>query len=231
MSFCYDCFRNFFLPESISLTRGNTSSQIGSLVQDMKKTHYPCLNFPHGCPQGVMMGLKEQTEMAMVFFLGQHQAKKVSEGVVKFSEIEQDQWSSVKEYFDTALLPVTGLKGNEQPWEVTKALKELRDALDFLEIPYKGRTVTYPSIHFINEENGESAINTCCRRLKEAGFSYVVVVTANEDLASLHLAEADLLFFLNSSKSGVNPEEYKNEIALKVQQLWFGSNKCYIITK
>ncbi|AQR79931.1 hypothetical protein BXP28_21775 [Paenibacillus larvae subsp. larvae] len=150
---------------------------------------------------------------------------------MKFSEIEQDQWSSVKEYFDTALLPVTGLKGNEQPWEVTKALEELRDALDFLEIPYKGRTVTYPSIHFINEENGESAINTCCRRLKEAGFSYVVVVTANEDLASLHLAEADLLFFLNSSKSGVNPEEYKNEIALKVQQLWFGSNKCYIITK
>lgn len=152
------------------------------------------------------------------------QNKKVSEHVVKFSEMEQDQWSSVKEYFDTVVLPVTGLKGNEQPWEATKALEELRDALDFLEIPYKGRTVTYPAIHYINKEYGESAINMCCRQLKEAGFSYVVVVTADEELSSLDLAEADLFFFLNSSKTGVNPEDYKNEIALKLQQLWFGSN-------
>ena len=54
-------------------------------------------------------------------------------------------------YLDTCLLPVTGLTGKESPVEAGDRLEQLRDLLDLLEIPYHGRTVTYPAWHYAED--------------------------------------------------------------------------------
>lgn len=69
---------------------------------------------------------------------------------MKFSDIEEQTWDELRPYLDTAVLPVTGLNGGETPWEATRELEYLRDALDLIEIPFKGRIVTYPATIFLN---------------------------------------------------------------------------------
>jgi len=41
---------------------------------------------------------------------------------MKFSEFDGERWAELQLYFDTAILPVTGLAGNESPDEATAAL-------------------------------------------------------------------------------------------------------------
>ncbi|MGO4375464.1 DUF2487 family protein, partial [Paenibacillus sp. MCAF20] len=67
---------------------------------------------------------------------------------MKFSEIEKEQWEELRPYLDTCLLPVTGMDGSEQPYEATEWLERLRDIMDLIEIPFKGRVVTYPACHY-----------------------------------------------------------------------------------
>ena len=67
---------------------------------------------------------------------------------MKFSEVEEATWSELSPYFDTCLIPYTGLSGKVCPIEATEALARLRDFMDLVEIPFKGRIITYPAVQY-----------------------------------------------------------------------------------
>ncbi|WP_128894422.1 DUF2487 family protein [Longirhabdus pacifica] len=135
---------------------------------------------------------------------------------MKFSEIESEQWESLKPYLDTCLLPLGGLHGSESPIEVITALEKLRDVLDIVEVPYKGRVVTYPAIQYQwhEEVTFVQMVDQICHQLKQQ-FTFVIVVTADEKIENMQFAHADMLV---SSKHLDNP--MKEEILQSVQQLW-----------
>lgn len=137
---------------------------------------------------------------------------------MKFNEITENQWAQMKPYFDTCLLPVTGLSGMEQPWEATKSLEKLRELMDLLEIPFKGRMVTYPAFHFIsNDAHIWNSVETVCDRLKQENFAYVIVVTCLPEENHLNCPSADL-WITPDGESDLTV--VKSSIALKVRELW-----------
>lgn len=94
---------------------------------------------------------------------------------MKFSEFDGERWAELQLYFDTCILPVTGLTGGESPAEATAALERLRDLLDLIEIPFKGRTVTYPALNYVTE--GSEAVERIAGQMRTAGFRHVIVVS------------------------------------------------------
>src|SRR5690606_8279915 len=68
---------------------------------------------------------------------------------VKFSDIRESDWPQLAPWMDTCLLPVTGLAGTEAPHEAARRLEKLRDLLDLVEKPYRGRVVTYPAFQYL----------------------------------------------------------------------------------
>lgn len=143
---------------------------------------------------------------------------------MKFSDITKQQWDELKPYLDTCLLPFTGLQGNESPWETTTALERLRDAMDTIEHPFKGRIVTYPAYHYHVEGSlpVSQHIDEICKRLKQGvGFSYVIVVCAQEEAALESCTEPDLILTIQTDDKGVVAD--RKEIQEKIQQLWFPS--------
>jgi 23S rRNA (pseudouridine1915-N3)-methyltransferase len=113
---------------------------------------------------------------------------------MKFSEIEKAQWDELQPYLDTCLLPITGLTGMEAPWKATEILENLRDIMRYLEVPYKGRIVTYPAIHYSQEpEQLCPYVNQLCDNLKKGGFTFVIIITLDAVVGSLTFDQADLL--------------------------------------
>jgi 23S rRNA (pseudouridine1915-N3)-methyltransferase len=139
---------------------------------------------------------------------------------MKFSDISKEEWDGLQPYLDTCLLPVTGLTGNEQPWQATEALEKLRDALELIEIPYKGRLVTYPALHYIQGTDIAVQINSLSLRLKEAGFVYVIVLTIEPDSQHWEKETVDEIFFVDMEKWQDEYREMKAAIAEKLQRLW-----------
>ncbi|SFK91362.1 Protein of unknown function [Paenibacillus sp. 1_12] len=145
---------------------------------------------------------------------------------MKFSDVNEKTWDDLRPYVDTCLLPVTGITGAEQPWEATCALEDLRDALDLFEIPYKGRVLTYPALHYVLGDSGLEHVNTVCAQLKASGFAFVVVVSANADLADLlSHTQADLAFTLTPDLLTESLPAEKKRIAEKLMLLWAGKNQ------
>ena len=135
---------------------------------------------------------------------------------MKFSEIEQEQWEELKPYLDTCLLPITGLDGSESPVEATLALENLRDIMDLVEIPYRGRVVTYPACHYYSVDPAAQAqIASYCRSLRGQGFKYIILITAQ-----LHIAfptnEADL--WITPTDNGEIPSS--DQVNLQIRELW-----------
>ena len=99
---------------------------------------------------------------------------------MKFSEIDESKWIELKPYLDTVLLPITGMSGDESPVEATVCLEQLRDIMDLVEIPFYGRLVTYPALHYYihNRIEMESHIKAVCQQLKEQGFKHVILISA-----------------------------------------------------
>lgn len=146
---------------------------------------------------------------------------------MKFSEIPETQWEELRPYLDTCLLPVTGLRGTEAPWQAASELERLRDALDLLEIPFKGRTVTYPAIHFVPPGSAETFLGETCIRLKEAGFRYVLIVTAkSQEELVLNPEElegkADLLLRFTPDELRRSASDAKRRATEEVMALWNG---------
>mgnify|MGYP001233703484 CR=1 FL=1 len=110
---------------------------------------------------------------------------------MKFSEIKREDWASLAPYLDTCLLPVSGLGGEESPVEAADRLEQLRDLLDLLERPFRGRTVTYPAWHYVPDiAAAKEQIARTVRKLRGQGFRFIIIVTVMEQLAELQ-GEAD----------------------------------------
>jgi len=140
---------------------------------------------------------------------------------MKFSEIESSSWEELRPYLDTCLIPVTALTGLEQPHEVTEKLERLRDIMDRIEIPFKGRIVTYPAFQYGNTQITE-LINDVCRNIKLSGFKYAIVISADEAWTPNGLADANLIVTAESYPSYKTPDGAE-QIRQVVQALWQSS--------
>ncbi|MBM6995478.1 DUF2487 family protein [Paenibacillus sp. DXFW5] len=137
---------------------------------------------------------------------------------MKFSEIEASAWEELRPYLDTCVIPVTGLTGLERPYEVTEKLERLRDILDWVEIPFKGRVVTYPSFQYRTQDMPQ-AINDVCRNVKSSGFAHVLVVSAEFEWSDVELPDADLIVTLRRF-SPDSREGAAGQVKVAVQELW-----------
>lgn len=138
---------------------------------------------------------------------------------MKFSEIHPDEWEELRPYLDTCLIPVTGLQGDEAPYEVVYTLERLRDVMDWVEIPFKGRVVTYPAFQYGNQDIMEQ-VNKVCANVKSAGFKYVIVISADVELDSAILNESDLLV-TPSRFAGSEEQAPSVAVMQEIQHMWF----------
>lgn len=137
---------------------------------------------------------------------------------MKFSDISLTDWDELQPYLDTCLLPVTGLNGTETPPEATIALENLRDLLDLIEVPFKGRVVTYPACHYTRDgESLAEALRQWITSLRNTGFKYVVLATAS---ASLDLEHCGADAVIAPSIDGRLPEQ--GEVSMLIRSLWNG---------
>lgn len=137
---------------------------------------------------------------------------------MKFSELDEQAWPELAPYFDTCLIPFTGLTGREKPWEATSALERLRDFMELAEIPFKGRIVTYPAVQYGNTEK-TSLINEVCHNVKSAGFKYVVVMTADGELRQEDVPESTLVL----SRRGIEAEGSRtiaDAVSSEIREMW-----------
>jgi 23S rRNA (pseudouridine1915-N3)-methyltransferase len=139
---------------------------------------------------------------------------------MKFSEIEKTSWEELQPYLDTCLLPLTGLTGEETPWQVTESLEKLRDLMDHVEIPFKGRVVTYPSVQYRMEEADPFiySVNALCLKLKSSQFKHVIVISADESLAKCEFHASDL--FISNRWIKDEATSTRAGIVSLVQDLW-----------
>lgn len=142
---------------------------------------------------------------------------------VKFSEIDEKSWPEVQPYFDTCLIPFTGLSGLESPTEATAALERLRDFLDLVEQRFKGRIVTYPAFHYA-EQGTYKYLNDLCHNLRKNGFKYVIIMTADVDMLQMNLNESALVL----SQINIENAEFLAEksvshfVQTEIENLWRG---------
>lgn len=109
---------------------------------------------------------------------------------MKFSDINREEWLALQPYLDTCLLPLTQLGGGESPAEMTEALEKLRDVMTLVERPFNGRVLTYPALHYVQDEQHEAqVVNALCRKIKQAGFRYVIIASVE---TCQRFEEADL---------------------------------------
>lgn len=114
------------------------------------------------------------------------------------------------------MLPITGLTGGEPPYEATHALEQLRDLMDLIEIPFKGRVVTYPACHYVDAGGGTDMLDKLCTAIRTIGFRHIIVVTVSSEL-SPH-SGADL--WISPGEDGLLPEA--GSVSNAVQALWNG---------
>ncbi|GMK46198.1 hypothetical protein PghCCS26_33270 [Paenibacillus glycanilyticus] len=160
-----------------------------------------------------MFGLAKSPFMGNIEITDDSQQEREQE--MKFSDIAEQQWDELKPYLDTCLLPVTGMTGLEQPFEATLALEQLRDVMDLIEIPFKGRIVTYPAMHYMNEDSAGALVSKTCRSLKETGFRFVIVISAKNQVG-LECPDADLVI----CPDGDGEAPTAANVSKAVQALW-----------
>ncbi|MGG0172948.1 DUF2487 family protein [Paenibacillus dokdonensis] len=138
--------------------------------------------------------------------------------VMKFSEVDEASWQELQPYFDTCLIPYTGLTGKENPMQATTALERLRDFMDLVEIPYKGRIITYPAFQYGLQQE-MSLLNEICRNVKSTGFKHVIVISSDNVLQSEDVTEADLILSQTEMKE-LDGKELAAAVQAKIQILW-----------
>ena len=139
---------------------------------------------------------------------------------MKFNDISAQDWPELKPYLDTCLLPLTGLTGLEDPAQVTFALEQLRDALETIEIPYKGRVVTYPALHYLTGADLREQLNALSLHLKRTGFRYVIGLTIHKEAALWKTEQTDLLIIVDMEQWTSQSDLIKSSISKQVQELW-----------
>lgn len=137
---------------------------------------------------------------------------------MKFSDFDSDQWVENQKFYDTCLIPFTGLSGLESPSETVQALERLRDFMVWVEIPFKGRIVTYPAIQYATEDY-KRMINEVCRKVKSFNFQHVVVISADIALQADEIYESDLVLSPSMFPSSQEVEK-SSIISRKIQEMW-----------
>lgn len=138
---------------------------------------------------------------------------------LKFSEMTQDSWAELQLYLDTCLIPYTALTGKQSPVEATEALERLRDFLDLVEIPFKGRIMTYPAFHYAGPDMS-MALNTLSEQLKSSGFKYVVIMSSDGVLEQSQITSADLVLSHSILSQEVGDEGIARFVGEKIRELW-----------
>jgi len=124
---------------------------------------------------------------------------------MKFSEIGPDDWPALQPYLDTCLLPVSGLAGDEAPWEQADKAAATGAWLAPLERAFHGRTVTMPAFHYCDRDGGDAErLRQLCLRLKRGGFRFVIAVCGHPATLPDDLP-ADLI--VQPAEAGAEPDE------------------------
>jgi 23S rRNA (pseudouridine1915-N3)-methyltransferase len=96
---------------------------------------------------------------------------------MKFSEINADSWPELQNYLDTCLIPVSGLTGEESPWEITDKVARTGHWLAPLEQAFRGRTVTMPAFHYdTGSIEDRERLNRLARQWRTNGFRYIIAI-------------------------------------------------------
>ncbi|PQP82014.1 DUF2487 domain-containing protein [Paenibacillus sp. PCH8] len=138
---------------------------------------------------------------------------------MKFSEMNQDSWAELQLYLDTCLIPYTALSGNQSPVEATEALERLRDFLDLVEIPFKGRIMTYPAFHYAHSEMSMT-LNSLSEQLKSSGFKYVVIMSSDGEFGGAKISSADLVLSRSALTREIGEEGLARYVGEKIRELW-----------
>jgi len=137
---------------------------------------------------------------------------------MKFSDLDAAHWQENKQFYDTCLIPFTGLTGEESPPDAVAALERLRDFMDAVEKPFRGRIITYP-VQQYTAEHAVQLINDICRKVKSTNFRYAIVLTADLELAAEEVVESDLV--LSRPRMEVLPGSGVAAVAAeKIHELW-----------
>ncbi|UVI32412.1 YpiF family protein [Paenibacillus spongiae] len=139
---------------------------------------------------------------------------------MKFSELTPEQWAELQPYLDTAVLPVTGLTGDEMPYQATESLERLRDVLYPIESQFKGRIVTYPVCQYgLLTDQAGGQVENICAKLKQRGFRYVIVAAAFPvETNSRLIPSADLL--IGTDTDGTPPSAAA--VSEEIRKIWLG---------
>jgi hypothetical protein len=132
---------------------------------------------------------------------------------MKFSEIDENSWPELQPYLDTCLIPLSGLTGEETPWEATEKVARAGQWLAPLEQAFRGRTVTMPAYHY--EAGGEEdadRINRLIGQWRGIGFRYVVIVSGQASLMGERL-NADLIIQPVPGEDEPNAERISKSVA------------------
>jgi 23S rRNA (pseudouridine1915-N3)-methyltransferase len=133
---------------------------------------------------------------------------------MKFSELDEAGWPDLQPYLDTCLLPVTGLTGDEAPWEMADLAARTGEWLYPLEQAFKGRTVTLPAYHY-HDGSREAAdrLTLLCERYRSAGFRFVILVCGRNGLLTEESVGADLLVGPHSDGESPDSEALRRAVA------------------
>ncbi|AHV98065.1 DUF2487 family protein [Paenibacillus sabinae] len=137
---------------------------------------------------------------------------------MKFSDFDRSSWEENGKYYDTCLIPYTGLTGKESPPQTADRLGQLRDAIYLVERPFKGRIVVYPAVQY-NENEKFGIINEICHNIKSNNFRYVVVLDGVGNLLQETIFESDLIIAVKDF-FGDNKDKAIALSIQKIQQMW-----------
>lgn len=141
---------------------------------------------------------------------------------MKFSDFDSKTWEADGSFYDTCVIPYTGLQGTETPPEAVAALERQRDFLEMVEKPFQGRVVTYPAVQYAGADS-IATINALCRKVKSIGFQYTVVLSANELLEERDIYESDLLLSLPGLHAD-SAAAASLHVRREIQRLWQSEN-------
>jgi hypothetical protein len=137
---------------------------------------------------------------------------------MKFSEFTQAAWEENSRFYDTCLLPYTGLDGTESPPEAAEVLERLRDFMDLIEKPFQGRIVTYPAVQYQTAESS-GYVNAICRKVKSKGFQYAIVVTTEVKVSREEINESDLVLSL-AELEALDWNALSGHLSREIQKMW-----------
>ncbi|WP_410514827.1 DUF2487 family protein [Paenibacillus sp. BR2-3] len=137
---------------------------------------------------------------------------------MKFSDFDSMMWEENKQFYDTCLIPFTGLTGAESPVDAVAALERLRDFMDYVEKPFRGRIITYPVFQYTGDLSLQ-LMNEVCRKVKSINFRYAVVLTADLEIKKEDIIESDLVLSMHQMKS-LSHTEIQAILSEKIQTLW-----------